>query len=82
MTTAQEVEQKFDIPVIENGVTLSDPWIGGMNLPMYLPAALNNDGTEDLVIFELKDGRTYTYLYENDDYKYHPEYQDNFPANS
>jgi len=82
MTTAQDVEQKFDIPVIENGVTLSDPWIGGMNLPMYLPADLNNDGTEDLVIFELKNGRTYTYLYENNDYKYHLEYQDNFPANS
>lgn len=48
----------FDsIPVIENGLLLDMPWAGGFNNPQYSAIDLNNDGTEDLFVFD-RDGNT------------------------
>lgn len=41
-----------DVKVIANGVTKVSPWCGGVNNPQFALADLNDDGKQDLVLFE------------------------------
>ncbi len=81
---AQPVLTQFDhIRVFENGNQLSHPWNGGFNNPQFSAADLNNDGIEDLVVFDASDNRFYTYLNGGSlgkvDYTFAPEYARQFP---
>lgn len=80
IVSAQDMEQKFDIPVRENGQLLADPWIGGMSRPMYFEGDINNDNVDDIIAFELRDGKIYTFLYEDQGYQYAPIFENNFPT--
>ncbi len=42
----------YNVPVIENGQTLKNPYAGGVNQPQFSPIDFNFDGNQDLVIFD------------------------------
>lgn len=54
--------------------------IGGLNSPQFNGIDLNNDGIEDLVIYDRKGDVLLTFLYDGDFYLYRPEYANQFPA--
>tara|TARA_B100001245_G_scaffold236485_1_gene227689 strand:- start:5017 stop:7716 length:2700 start_codon:yes stop_codon:yes gene_type:complete len=72
-----------DVPVIKNGNTLSNPWAGGLNFPQINTMDLDNDGLEDLLIYESNGQRIIPFLNTgtagNPLYSYAPEYRHSFP---
>ena len=67
------------IPVRVNGTKLSRPWEGGINSAQYQKLDLNQDGTEDLVIYHRMSGTVSTYLAVENKYVFSPEYAAFFP---
>ncbi len=43
---------RYDIPLEVNGAELSNAWVGGLKSPQFSNADLNNDGVDDLFIFD------------------------------
>ncbi|WP_333820315.1 T9SS type A sorting domain-containing protein [Ohtaekwangia sp.] len=68
------------IPVEGKQATLSMPWVGGINAAQYNTMDLDNDGVEDLVLFERMAGKLFTFLNKNNQYQYAPEYESFFPS--
>jgi hypothetical protein len=69
------------IPVKDaSGTELSMPWAGGLNAAHYNPMDLNEDGEEDLVIFDRTADKIITFLNVDGQYRYAPEYQNYFPS--
>ncbi len=79
-TPESEVIRYETISIIENGVTLSLPYTGGFNSPIYTEADLNNDGIQDLFIYERTDNSG-NYVFRNgpNDYYSGFEFQKNLP---
>lgn len=71
-----------DVQVTENDVELTLPFSGGFIAPQFNTIDLNNDGDEDLVVFERASNKISTFLYLNDTYTYAPEYESDFPSAS
>lgn len=75
--------QRLTAPVFKNGVELEYPFAGGLNNPQFSPADLNNDGVEDLVIFDRGGNVVLTFLNRNItgeiSYNFVPEYACFFP---
>ena len=76
--------QKIDSTQVFNfGVERDYPWVGGFNNPQFSQIDLNNDGFEDIAVFDKTGDRVYTFL--NDgvqgqaDYTYAPQYEKFFP---
>lgn len=71
-------------PVIINGNTLSMPWTGGLNSPIFNEIDLNADGINDLMVFDRVGYRYSTYINKGiagaADYTYDPFYTSLFPA--
>lgn len=59
---------------------MKHPQVGGLNSPQFNGIDLNNDGQEDLVIFDRKGDVLLPFLYNGTDYDYAPDYTSNFPA--
>ena len=75
---------KFDrthgILVTESGDTLLDPWSGGLNNPQFSSLDINNDGMEDLFIFERDGDLVRPYLKQVDGtFRYSAAHVDSFP---
>ena len=72
-----------DVPVLTETDTLKNPWAGGLNNPQFSNIDLNNDGVEDLFIFERSDDQPLTFLSDNKkeevSFTYAPEYEHRFP---
>lgn len=73
----------LDLPVSVNNDLLENPWTGGINNAQFGKIDLNNDGNQDLVVFDRHGDRLLTFLFESvsayNGYKYHPEYRRYFP---
>jgi len=73
----------MDIPLQKNGSQSTVAWAGGLNTPQFSVIDLNNDGTDDLVVYDRSGRITLTFLNNGTpnqvDYTYAPEYQDRFP---
>lgn len=78
-----DLEQKTDVPVKENGVFLENPWAGGLNYVQVNRMDLDQDGREDLLLFDRSGDRLLTFLDQNSsgapDYRYAPQFVDSFP---
>lgn len=65
------------------GIALKYPWTGGLNNAQFSTADFNNDGFDDLFIFDRTGNKGYTFLNHGTpntvDYTYNPEYEDAFP---
>jgi hypothetical protein len=59
---AQEPFQRFSCPVTWYGRTLDMPFGGGLNAPQFSEADLNNNGIDDLVVFDRAGDIILTYL--------------------
>jgi hypothetical protein len=69
------------IPVSDqNNVVLSMPWAGGLNATQVNTLDLNGDGRQDLVVFDRTSDRVITFLNNNNQYQFAPEYETYFPA--
>ena len=69
-----------DIPVIKAGAPLPNAWLGGLDLPQFSGGDMNQDGREDLLIFDRKSNKILVLLKEvNGDYKYAPDLEKFFP---
>jgi FG-GAP-like repeat/Secretion system C-terminal sorting domain len=77
------VFERFNAPVFQNGRELPMPFAGGLNAPQFSPADLNQDGIEDLVVFDRVGDVLLTFLNKGtagkSDYVFAPEYACNFP---
>ena len=73
-------EYEQSVPVIKNDTLLTNAWAGGLNAGQYNTIDLNNDGIQDLVIFERTANQLKTFLGVNQQYQYAPEYEMLFPA--
>lgn len=68
------------IVVKENNVELLNPWLGGLDLPQFSGADIDQDGREDLLIFDKKGNKTLVLLKgENGEYKHAPNFEPFFP---
>ncbi len=54
-------------------------WAGGLNAAQYNALDLNNDGAEDLVIFDRMASKVLTFLREGVNFVYDPAYESSFP---
>src|ERR1700744_6166430 len=81
---AQGLLYQYDtsIKVFAYGKEQNMAWCGGFNNPQFSMGDLNNDGLQDLVVFEPWDG-VRTFINKgtagSPDYRYAPEYALNFP---
>lgn len=63
----------------QNGDLLSMPWAGGINAAQHNTIDLNSDSKMDLVLFDRMANKVMTYLNQNNQYRYAPEYESLFP---
>ena len=69
------------IPVsIQQGSFISMPWAGGLNATQFNTIDLNGDGNQDLAIFDRTSDRVITFINDNNQYRYAPEYEIYFPT--
>jgi hypothetical protein len=72
------------IKVFKNGQEQTIAWSGGFNNPQMSMADLNNDGKQDLVIYERVNRQVKTYINNgtagNPDYRFDPLYSLGFPS--
>lgn len=77
---AQLSLSRYDsIPVIEAADTFKNAWTGGLNSTLFSEIDLDQDGIKDIFIFE-KDGFIIrTFINDDAEYHYAPEYRQPFP---
>ena len=83
---AQDFTFKFDnsLKIIQNGQMLPNAFAGGLNAPQFSTCKLDNDGIEDLVVFDRTANKLYTFLARKNDagnyfWQYFPQYETAFP---
>ncbi len=67
------------IPVSVNGQNLKNAWAGGFNSAQINKMDLDNDGIEDLVLFDKTASKIATFLYKNNGFVYDAKYELRFP---
>jgi hypothetical protein len=65
---------KFIKPGTESD-TLLNPFAGGLNTPQFSNIDWNNDGKQDLFVFDKEAVKHFTYLYDNGKFRYAPQYE-------
>jgi hypothetical protein len=61
---AQEISFKYNdqVKILQNGQTLVNAFAGGLNAPQFSTCQLNNDGPEDLVVYDRTAQKVFTFL--------------------
>lgn len=68
------------VPVVnENNEALALPWAGGLNATQFNTIDLNGDDKDDLAIYDRTANHVITFVQENNQYHYAPEYEIFFP---
>lgn len=67
------------IKVKHSGIFKKYPWVGGLNSVQFSTIDLNDDGIEDLFIFERTGNKILTFIKSGAEYEYAPEYEAQFP---
>lgn len=66
LSAQNPIYRVVSIPVARNGITLREPWVGGVNAPQFSGCDLNGDGIKDLFVFDREGGVVLTYLSNGD----------------
>ena len=64
-----------------SGDILKNGWTSGFNNPVFAEIDLDNDGVQDLIVFDGQAARLNCFLYSSNGYVYAPEYNSLFPQN-
>jgi hypothetical protein len=64
-----------------SGAELNNGWECGFNNPVFAEIDLDNDGTQDLIVFDAQAQRLNCFLYASNGHVYAPEYISLFPQN-
>jgi hypothetical protein len=59
---------------------LTMPWAGGLNAAQHNTLDLNQDGKDDLVIFDRMANKVITFINQDDHYQHAPHYEALFPS--
>lgn len=70
-----------EIKVFENGNELKFPFAGGLNSGQYGTIDFNQDGLQDLVVFDRSADKLITFANTGNSYVYAPEFEHSFPEN-
>ena len=78
---ASSVEYNDDIPITENNALVDMPFVGGLGHPLYSNGDLNNDGIDDLFIFDAYDNTSHCFIRSSGflDFSYERTLSLNFP---
>ncbi len=68
------------IPVEINGKNLSNAWAGGLNAGQYSTMDVNEDGIDDLIVFDRTSSKINVFINVDGNYKYQPEFSTQFPT--
>ena len=72
-----------NIAVSQQGKLLQNPWAGGLNAPQFCSVDLNNDGINDLFVFDRGSDKVLTFLndgsHSDTAFSYAPQYEKLFP---
>ena len=83
LATFAQTYDHLEVPFEINGVQLKNALVGGLNSPQITKGDFNNDGLDDLYMFDRIGDVHLTFLNEGNagepDYKFAPEYARNFP---
>lgn len=71
--------ERINFPLIIDGQELPNAWAGGLDIPQFSKVDLNDDGVQDLFIFDRMGEVSLTFINDNNSYIYAPEYIENFP---
>ncbi|OEK01925.1 hypothetical protein BFP97_10535 [Roseivirga sp. 4D4] len=74
-----EFRYKTDVPFSNQGNPLTRAWEGGLNAAQFQTMDLNDDGTQDLVVYNRISRDINTYLNVNNQYVWAPEFAYLFP---
>ncbi len=76
-------DEYTDIPVLKGGDSLINAWAGGLNFPHFSTLDLNDDGSQDLLVFDKTGVRVIPFLNTANSgtpkYEYAPQYRHAFP---
>lgn len=85
-TNAQDFSFRFDtsLKISQSGQILTNAFAGGLNAPQFSTCKLDNDGIDDLVVFDRTSQKLYTFLAQKDNsgkynWQYSPQYENAFP---
>jgi len=83
-STAQTYWNRQDtVKVFENGSLMTDPWGGGFNAPQFSNIDLDQNGIDDLVVFDRTDNMVHPFINYgtagSPEYKLEPFYRGSFP---
>ena len=67
------------VAVMKDQQLLDFPWAGGINSGQFSTMDVDQDGQEDLIVFERTSGKINVFINENGQYRYATEYNDRFP---
>lgn len=80
---AQFALMDYSPKVVVDGDTLKMPWVGGMNQPQFSQMDLNEDGVDDLFVFDRSGFKKLFFLATKEGgdvtYNYDPSFEDRFP---
>lgn len=62
-----------------NGTPLSNAFAGGLNSPQFNSIDINNDGVQDLCVFDRSGNVVLPFFWENEQWIHHPEFASVFP---
>jgi len=69
-----------DVPVKNaDGSAVPMPWVGGINAAHYNTMDLDNDGKDDLVLYDRNADKIMTFVNRENQYQYAPQYESSFP---
>jgi hypothetical protein len=72
-----ELHQEMEVEA--DGKTLALPWAGGLNSVQVNTMDLNGDQKQDLVLFDRTANKILTFLQQQNQYHYAPQYEELFP---
>ncbi|MGY8887813.1 MAG: hypothetical protein ACKVJY_02145, partial [Flavobacteriales bacterium] len=67
------------IPVVIDGDTLQNPWVGGLTAPQWSPIDFDFDSDEDLFAFDRDGSRLLAFERTDSGWKYRPEWVQGWP---
>lgn len=73
----------YNVPVATSEGELRFAWAGGFNNPQFSPIDLNDDGIDDLFVFDRADETAHAFVFTGEGktpWRYAPEYLNNFPV--